>query len=262
MNAQPPVRERELPAQTATQIRATIMAGTVQVRPAHRFRTVWLAAAVLTLLVGSGFLVWTRTSPPLMAAPAPVSTADDLVVHTDLGRLTKSQTDTTLASCLRPEDPAVDTVISARRLTDDHDPFPWVAYRNVDHQVVLCSKRLNGPTYGGERKYRPTDRYPVVRVTGMASGSWRPDQGSTNPTKATDYSTVQFFAAGPDVATVQLRAVINGVAGAWFTGEVHDGYVFVPLFEAGPVPLDPNGEPQVSFERRAFDLNGSLVAIK
>ncbi|WP_375432243.1 hypothetical protein [uncultured Friedmanniella sp.] len=262
MNAQPPLRERALPPQISAQLRATIMAGTVDVRPARRVRTAWLAAAVLALLIGSGFLVWTRTTPPLTAAPAPVSTADDVIVDTDRGPLTESETQAALTSCLRPEDPAVDTVISARGLTDGHEWFPWVAYRNVDDQVVLCSKRLSGPTYGGERKYRPSDRYPVVRVTGMAAASWRPDQTSANPTVATDYSTVQFFAASTDVATVQLRAVADGVAGAWFTGEVHDGYVFVPLFEAGPVPLDSHGEPTLTFERRAFDRNGLLVAIK
>jgi hypothetical protein len=262
MNAQPPVRERALPPQVSAQIRATIMAGTVDVRRAPRVRTAWLVAAVLAVLVGSGFLVWSRISPPMTAAPVPISTAGDVVVDTDLGPLTESQTQTTLDSCRRPDDPAVDQVISARRLTDGQNAFPWVAYRNVDDQVVLCSDRLAGPTYGGERKYRPSHAYPVVSVTGMAAASWVPDQTSASPTAATNYSTVQFFAASSHVASVQLRAMIDGVAGAWFAGEVHDGYVLVPLFEPGPLALNSEGEPKVSFERRAFDINGFAVAIK
>jgi len=96
----------------------------------------------------------------------------------------------------------------------------------------------------------------------VAAASWLPDQTSASPTVATNYSTVQFFAASSHVASVELRAVTRGVAGAWFAGEVHDGYVLVPLFEPGPVALNSHGEPEVSFERRAFDLHGSAVAIK
>lgn len=83
-----------------------------------------------------------------------------------------------------------------------------------------------------------------------------------NPTSARDYATGQLFAAAPDVATVQLRALVDGQPGAWFSGQVHEGYVYVPLLEAGPVPLDDQGGPQVKFERRAFDRDGAPVRIK
>lgn len=263
MNAQPPVRERALPEESSTRIRAAIMAGTVARRPVRRVTDLLVAAAVVLLLVGVGFAVWTRAEQGVVAAPLPpVSTYGDRVVTTDRGPLTEAQTTKMLALCVRREDPAVREIISARRLSDGHTAFPWVVYRNADGQVVLCSKRLTGPTYAGERKFRPSTRYPVVPVGGMNEGGWTPDQSTASPTTATGYSTSQFFAAGPQVATVQLRVVVEGVPGAWFTGEVHAGYVYVPLFEPGPVPLDPHGEPKVSFERRALDFSGSPVTIK
>lgn len=262
MNAEPPVRERALPTYRCTQIRAAVMADAVPVPRTRRVRTGWLAAAVLAVLVGSGFLVWTRTSAPLVAAPAPIGRAGDPVIETDLGPLTQSQSRTTLATCRRRENPAAGQIISARRLTDGRKPFSWVAYRNADDQVAVCSDRLSGPTYGGDPTFRPSPQYPVVGLGGMVTASWLPDQTTTNPTTATEYSTAQFFAAGTEVATVQLRAVTSGQAGAWFAGSVHNGFVFVPLFDAGPVPLNSHGEPELTFERRAFDGSGSPVSIR
>lgn len=38
--------------------------------------------------------------------------------------------------------------------------------------------------------------------------------------------------------------------------------MIVPLVEDGPIPLSAHEEPQISFERRAVDRDGRLVAVK
>ena len=273
MNSRPPLPERTLPPHAAARIRASIMASTLSSagpslvtstteRRKVRSRGLLVAAAMVVLLAGAGFGVWFRVDHGVVAAPAPVSTYGDQIISADLGPLTESQTRITLAGCVRPENPAVQEVLAARWLSDGHAPFRWVLYRNADDQVVLCSKRITGPTYAGVRGHRPSDRYPVVALGGDLASGWLPDQDVPEPTSATDYTTAQFFAAGPDVETVQLRLVVNSVPGPWFSGDVHSGYVFLPAFEPGPVPLDKHGEPQVTVERRAFDHAGLAVAIR
>lgn len=88
-----------------------------------------------------------------------------------------------------------------------------MVYRNVDDQVVLCSKRVAGPTYGGVRGHLPSDRRPVVALGGMTNAAWLPDQSVAEPTTATDYTSAQFFAAGPDLATG--AAAIGGRGPPW-----------------------------------------------
>lgn len=268
MRTELPVAEQMVPTEVSARVRKSLMDATREAAPRYRLPVGWVAATVIGLLAVTGVLgvmVGNRSDADLVAAPAPlppVSTSHDQTVTTDLGPLPAADTDATLATCRRAADPALATVVSARRLTDGHAPFTWVAYRNVDDQIVICSNRQNGPTLGGERQFRPTTDYPVVAVGGMTSASWLPDQSTSDPTTATNYSTAQFFAASPAVATVQLRVIVDGTPGVWFTGKVNNGFVLVPVFHPGMVPLNANGEPQVQYERRAFDRTGLPVRIK
>lgn len=261
MNARPPLAERTLPLESAARIRASLLADAAADRPARRgWRTALVAAAIVLVLLGVTFAVWNRPATQLVAGPAP--NPADLVVSTDLGPLDAVETEAQLADCRRDEHAPVEEVLYARRLTDGTSSIRSVIYRNTEGQITLCSGNLYGPTRGAERAYRPSERYPVMPLTGIASAGWLPDQTTSTPTIATDYETFQPFAAADDVATVQLRAVVEGRPGPWFVGTVVNGFVIVPLVAAGPVPLDAHGEPQLTFERRGVDGNGRLVAVK
>lgn len=212
------------------------------------------------MLVGVTLALWNRPTTQLVAGPS--RHPGDQVVTTDLGPLDEADIRAQLAGCRRDEYPPVDEVLYARRLTNVQESIRSVIDRNTDGQVTLCSGAGYGATRGDERGYRPSGRYPVVPLTEIASAGWRPDQATSTPVSATDYVTSQPVAAAQDVVTVQLRAVVEGRPGPWFVGTVHNGFVIVPLVEAGPVPLDGHGTPEITFERRAVDRDGRLVAVK
>lgn len=109
---------------------------------------------------------------------------------------------------------------------------------------------MGGP--GAPSRPEPSRERPVVQWTGTLTTSGA--QESTGTT---------YYRVGPDVASVQLRVVVDGQVGPWFEASMAGGYAWAAASAHHDTRKDddPGLADDVRVEDRAFDAQGRLLDI-
>lgn len=211
-----------------------------------------IAALVAALVLGASSLralLGPDTDTPVATAPSIVPTDDPSLTELDLGATSPDD----VTTCLTPEFATdVDTVdvlygVRQHRLGGSS---AVLVLRNADGDVRLCDQ------FGGDAPSQApqptTSSSDPVEFLSSGRASWT-CEGSTQVLEKFEQST--WLVVSPDVATVQQRYWVGGVAGPWFETKAQGGYAHLQTWLEGPEPATTTYAQQF----RVLDADGDVV---
>ncbi|CAN5529021.1 hypothetical protein BH10ACT10_BH10ACT10_16530 [soil metagenome] len=216
-----------------------------------------IAALVAALVLGAGSLKslvsgTDGTDAPLAAAPPMIPNDDPAVTDLDLGATTSDDVTACLTPPFATDVDSVDVLYGVRQHRLGGSSSVLVL-RNADGDVRLCDQ-FGGDAPSQAPQPTTTSSRPVAFLS-TARSSWT-CAGTTKVLQKFEQST--WLVVAPEVATVQQRYWVGGVAGPWFESEAQGGYAHLQTWLEGPEPAATTYAAQF----RVLDADGDEITQK
>jgi hypothetical protein len=214
-----------------------------------------IAVLVAALVLGAGSLKSLLTSPGAeqgggVAATPPSVAEDPSLIDLDLGDTSSDDVVACLTPAFATDVDSVDVLYGVRQHRLGGRSSVLVL-RNADGDIRLCDQ------FGGDSPSQAplpsaTSSRPVAFLSNGRT-AWT-CAGTTRVLQKLEQST--WLVVSPDVATVQQRYWVGGVAGPWFQTRAQGGYAHLQTWLEGPEPAGTTYAQQF----RVLDADGNDVA--
>ena len=214
-----------------------------------------IAALVAALVLGAGSLKSLLSgadgvATPAASAPATNASADPSRTDLDLGATNADDVTACLTPGFATDVDSVDVLYGVRQQRLGGSSSVLVL-RNADGDVRLCDQ-FGGDAPSEAPQPTATASRPVAFLS-TGRSSWT-CAGTTRVLQKFEQST--WLVVAPEVATVQQRYVVGGVAGPWFETAAAGGYAHLQTWLEGPEPAGTT----YTQEFRVLDADGNEVA--
>ncbi|HSV39442.1 MAG TPA: hypothetical protein VLI04_11850 [Nocardioidaceae bacterium] len=141
----------------------------------------------------------------------------------------------------------VSVLYSSMQLVEGGE-VPVLILRNTSDELRLCD--VNGGDHPSVAPIEYADEGTPVRYLSNGRMTWDCDG-----TKLSGFNVTQWYSVAPVVARAELRFIIDGTTGPWFSARAQGGFVHVHGWLG-----EQNDGAKVQLESRVLDENGAVVA--